>query len=251
MTHRVKGKFELTEAGSELHAIAQSHFRALDNLLRRDSGKTISVRVAGGESVLHGALLPVLPRLRGRFPDITLELFNCRSEETLARLKDGRVDFGLVLDESVDGDLEAHAIGNVRLGVFLPNDQHLKVSRPDAWKLIATMPIAALAESRAVSRVRRYAEERSIEAKTVFLGSSYAQVVDAAASLGCLALVPDFFVTTQKHGRFFALHPGGEFARTMSIAWKPRHLLLHPHGRTVSEELKELISKNLSGQSSP
>ena len=68
LMHRVRGKFELTPSGSELHAIAQSHFRALDNLLRQESGKTIAVRVAGGESVLHGALLPLLPQLRGKIP---------------------------------------------------------------------------------------------------------------------------------------------------------------------------------------
>ncbi|MDD5198388.1 MAG: LysR family transcriptional regulator [Terrimicrobiaceae bacterium] len=246
LVNRRRGKFELTAAGTELHSIAESHFRALDNLLRRETGKTITVRVAGGESVLHGALLPLLPQLKSRLPDITLELFNCRTDETLSRLKDGRVDFGLLMDVVNDGDLETQTIGDVRLGVYIPEGIKIRSVRPDAWKLIQTLPIAALAESRSVDRLRRSAEDRDIEIKAAFLGSSYAQVLDAAKSIGCLALVPDFFVAAQESGKFFTLEPKQEFSRKLSIAWKPRNLLLNSHGTALIQELKQLIAKILS-----
>lgn len=246
LINRRRGEFELTAAGAELHSIAESHFRALDNLLRRESGKAVSVRIAGGESVLHGALLPLLPQLTARLPNVCFELHNCRTEEALARLKDGRVDFGLLMDLVNEGVLETQMIGTVRLGVYIPDGVKLGAAKFSAWKLIQAFPITALAESRSVGRLRAAAEERGIEIKTAFLGSSYAQVVDAAKSMGCLAIVPDFFVALRQGGRFAELEPEKDFTRNLSLAWKPRSISLHSNGDMLIHELKRLIAKSLS-----
>lgn len=246
LIHRKRGRFELTAAGVELHSIAESHFRALDNLLRREADQTIFVRIGGGESVLHGILLPLLPRLQSRLPNITLELFNCRTAETLSRLKDGRIDFGLLLDAVDSADIETQIIGKVRFGVFLPESVKIPTSRVNAWKLLQKLPVASLAGSRSVERLRKIADEKGVDIQTAFLGSSYAQVVEASKLLGCLAMVPDFFVTAQTRGTFFPIEPGEELARNLSIAWAPRNLRLNSHGTMPIQELKQLISEFLS-----
>ena len=245
LINRRRGKFELTTAGAELHLIAGSHFRALDNLLRRESGKAVSVKIAGGESVLHGALLPLLPQLTARLPNVSFELYNCRTEEALARLKDGRVDIGLLMDPVNEGDLKTQMIGKVRLGVYVPEGVKPGAAKGDAWKLIRAFPITALAESRSVGRLRAFAEEKGIEVKTAFLGSSYAQVIDAAKSMRCLAIAPDFFVVLRQGGRFAELEPEKDFSRKLSLAWKPSNISLHSSGDMLIHELKQLIAKSL------
>lgn len=245
LINRKRGKFELTASGTELHSIAESHFRALDNLLLKEAGKPVSVRIAGGESVLHGTLLPLLPQAAARLPNTTFELFNCRTEEALLRLKDGRVDFALLMDLVNEGDIEAQAIGTVRLGVYIPDGVKVPAAKRQPWRLIKEFPITTLAESRSVDRLRLNGDKRGIELKTAFQGSSYAQVVDAAKSIGCIAIVPDFFVASQKSGSFVELEPEQEFSRTLSIAWKPRNISLSSHGPLLIQELRQLISASL------
>ncbi len=243
LMNRVRGKFGLSPAGSELHAIAESHFRALDNLLRRSNGKTTSVRIAGGESVLHGVLLPILPQLKSKFPAVMLELFNCRTEETLARLRDSRADFGLIMDKLADSDLATEVIGHVRLGIFVPTSLHPRPHRIDVWSMIQKHPVAALAGSRAMERLRSSAQERNIDIRPAFLGSSFAQIVEAAKSLNCLAVVPDFFISHEGRSQFLPLKPEEMFSQSLLLAWKPRNLALQAHGNVLRETLAALIAR--------
>jgi len=92
---RLPRQLELTEEGRRLAAVVDEAYQAVGLEVRRLRSGVMSgvIRLRSVPSFLHKWLMPRLPRLQARFPDIELHV---RAEDSSLSLRDG--DFDLALD---------------------------------------------------------------------------------------------------------------------------------------------------------
>jgi DNA-binding transcriptional LysR family regulator len=101
----------------------------LESFIAQNSDRALWVRIGAGATSLHSLIVPNLEALRGLFtnsgPDAVrlcrLHLANLRSRETVTRLLDGRLDFGVVREsalETVKG-LDSASIRSVSYNIVM------------------------------------------------------------------------------------------------------------------------------------
>jgi DNA-binding transcriptional LysR family regulator len=106
--HRRSGELTLTEAGTYLLPRAEHVLRAMreleDGLGRFSGGKSVTVRIAGINSVLRALLPPAMDEMRRRFPDAEFDIQESAPGDTLEMLYGRRVNIGLLAANSIARD---------------------------------------------------------------------------------------------------------------------------------------------------
>lgn len=115
--HRRSGELTLTEAGSFLMPRAEHVLRAMreleDGLSRFSGGNSVTIRIAGLNSVLRVLLPAVVDEMRGRFPDADFDIQESAPGDTLDMLYGRRINIGLLAVSSIARD----AVGFVQVPV--------------------------------------------------------------------------------------------------------------------------------------
>ena len=244
--HRGGGRFELTPAGHELFRIVQLHFKALEDLAGRFAAENIEISIGAGESVLHGLVLPNLAELRRRHPAVTLTLHNLRSEEIADRLLDGRIDLGIMRQESARTPLKSVRLGSVRYCLVTPKKQ-AKAPTKKQWSAIQQYPIALLAGSDVAVAFELEAVKHGAKLDICLRGSSYAQLFEAVNRLKCAAVIPLFAAAPLKGKcEMVSLSIFSTFVRPTALVWNPRQSNLRPTIKTVAETLESLLTSCLT-----
>ncbi len=90
----------LTAEGAVLHAHVREAFNLIDAGIRRlDAMRRLEdgeIRVGSSDTLSQYVLLPVLEDFHRQYPDIRIHVTNGTSAETLALLRSGTIEFGLV-----------------------------------------------------------------------------------------------------------------------------------------------------------
>ncbi len=106
--HRRSGDLVLTEAGNYLLPRAEHVLRAMreleDGLGRFRSGKSVTIQIAGINSVLHALLPPAMDEMRRRFPEADFDIQESAPVDTLDMLYSRRVNIGLLAANSIARD---------------------------------------------------------------------------------------------------------------------------------------------------
>ena len=106
--HRRSGELTLTEAGNYLLLRAEHVLRAMreleDGLSRFSGGNSVTIRIAGLNSVLRALLPPVMDEMRRRFPDADFDIQESAPGDTLDMLYGRRVNVGLLAANSIARD---------------------------------------------------------------------------------------------------------------------------------------------------
>ena len=106
--HRRSGELTLTEAGNYLLPRAEHVLRAMreleDGLGRFSGGKSVTVRIAGINSVLRALLPPAMDEMRRRYPDADFDIQESAPGDTIEMLYGRRVNIGLLAANSIARD---------------------------------------------------------------------------------------------------------------------------------------------------
>lgn len=106
--HRRAGELALTEAGSYLLPRAEHVLRAMreleDGLGRFSAGRSVTVRIAGINSVLRAILPAAIDEMRRRFPETDFDIQESAPGDTLEMLYGRRVTIGLLAANSIARD---------------------------------------------------------------------------------------------------------------------------------------------------
>lgn len=140
-----KPPLRLTPAGRELFALTQRLFAAssvIDEFLREDPEDRPAMARLGSDSPIYAARLA--ERLRGRFPDLPIQVRIGNARETLKALTDAQVDAAVVSDPPGDNHFSYEPLFADRMVVAMPADHPHAKSR--------FFPLADLAQSRLLVR---------------------------------------------------------------------------------------------------
>ncbi len=188
---RRRGVFQLTPAGQNLLDIARGALTGLDDFERHCTGQLTEVHIGAGESVLVWLLTPRLGSLLEAEPKVTFSLHNLQSEEVTRRLRDGRLDFGILRRQDVAAGLEGAALGIVSHALFVPHTALLPGRRESARQLLSRLPLAVLEGNGAIHEIlAAWAAEHRVTLQIRLRCTSLVQVAAAVSRAGLAAVLP-------------------------------------------------------------
>jgi DNA-binding transcriptional LysR family regulator len=117
LTERSGRTLKLTQKGQELAVIARNHLSTLQTFARSVQTVEHEWAIGAGDSVLQWWLIPALGR-SGLAPRWSLQ--NLRTAETVSRVADERLDFGLIRSDAVRESVGAAEIGAIKYAIVVP-----------------------------------------------------------------------------------------------------------------------------------
>lgn len=183
-------RWVLTSVGRELRQLTNEHFGALAELRTRCARESVELRFGAGESFLQWRLLPKLARLLQELSDVRLVLLNRRSEDIVAGLLSGELEFGILPPDKIPASLKSYALPPVEFRFFVPRSLLVgcKTDEPD-WAL--HLPLVLLEGNGAVSdALRAQASRHEHRLNVVLECSSHLQAVELVRQGLAAAVLP-------------------------------------------------------------
>ena len=121
LTEKAGKTIRLTPAGEELARIALGQLQALQNFQRNVKPTARDWKIGAGDNLLQWLLIPALGTMRRPAKAARFTVSNLRTDDTVARVKDQRLDFGLVRSNAVADKHATEEICVVRYAIVVPN----------------------------------------------------------------------------------------------------------------------------------
>lgn len=176
---------EPCEGAAEFYAHAQEILgnvraaeRSMSSLRSLETG---SVGIATSPMMMYGLLGELLAGFHKSHPGIKLELFEVSTDETLVRVRQGKVDFGVASLEAPDPELSARVIYRDRMYAACAPDHPIAVRTTVGWK--------DLAEHEHIGLHRDYNVRRSVDRVSLALGLNLKVKIEASMLTSVLGLV--------------------------------------------------------------
>jgi DNA-binding transcriptional LysR family regulator len=191
LIERRRGVFRLTAAGRGLLEIARTALTRLEDFARRCRAQLTEVHLGAGESALVWLVIPGLRSLLAGEPKLAFTLHNLQSEEITTRLRDGRLDFGVLRRAAVGAGLESVPVGEVEYALFVPRGAFPKGRAASAAQLLSRVPLALLEGSHATGEaVTAWAAQNDVRLDVRLRCTSLVQAATAVEQLGMGAILP-------------------------------------------------------------
>src|SRR5512138_718569 len=98
----------LTAAGEQLAATVREAFTGLREVVARAAAQPVTATLGAGDSMLHGWLIPALPAVAASLVVVALD-----GPDVALRLRDARIDLGVLRATEADGDLRTRPLGSI------------------------------------------------------------------------------------------------------------------------------------------
>ena len=208
--------YECVRRGIEWIGRGEAKFRALLEL------ETGEIRIGASDMTLQFYLLPHLEAFHSRYPNIRVKVTNAPTPDTVAHLRAGRIDFGVVTAPIYDGHLPVYdgqaggdGAGGIRVTpVSQVEDVFVAGARFDSLRdrtvrfgELAQLPIVMLEQNTSTRHyVDLFLKENGVVLSPEFeLATSDLIVKFAARGLGVGCVVRDFALPLLESGELFLL----------------------------------------------
>lgn len=235
-------RLKLTSAGKRFLDFSESVLRGLENLtvdLNEIKGiQKGPLRIAAPFTTLYHLFPEKLKEYLERFPRIELTLLDRPQERVIGLVRDGEVDFGLVLQSIAPRDLSAIRWRRVETVLMVPQGHPLVKVKRITWKHLARYPlILPPSHSKHTSRcmLEEQFQERGLsyrvtmESSNVELSSLY---VEMGLGISLATIVKDLPTLRQRRLQFLPL----------DHYFKPDHIaLIMRKDKVVTSYMKAFI----------
>jgi DNA-binding transcriptional LysR family regulator len=216
----------LTEEGRRLHALAREELLSLQDFKQNCAKERAQLTLAAGDSVIQWLLLPRLPGLLAKLPNVSLRILNLSSAEIASGLGEGTLDIGIVRAGSVSGRIKTALLGSMQFALFIPL-RLLGGKRPAEFTpvVVSGLPFAVLeGEGAFRSELARLAERGKVRLDFQIELSSFPLVAKAVQTGVCAAVLPELARSQFNTAEVAEVHL--DWLRPMSrqivLAWNPR-----------------------------
>lgn len=229
---RGRGPAELTDAGQRLYEIVGHTLNALEEFRLTCAGQPVELVVGAGEGLIQWLLLPRLAGLTAAHPRLAVTFQNLQTDEILARVTDGGVDFGVVTRFDASRAVGSASLGKLEYRLFapaeaLPANPRLKLGS----EVLAQMPLAMLEGSAGIrAALEHEAQERGFRLNVRLRFSSYPQLAQAVQSLGVAAIMPALAAQSLDAARVRAVPLPflSALTRQVSLVWNKKSAEVRP-----------------------
>jgi DNA-binding transcriptional LysR family regulator len=251
LLERRRGVFRLTSAGHELRDLARETLARLGDFERRCSAQPMEIHLGAGEGILVWLLLPRLKAVLGDNSRFVLTLHNLRSEDILTRLREGRLDFGILRRAVVPAALRSATLPPVDYALFVSRATVPKGSPESAAELLSRMPLACLEGNSELNQaLADLAADQGTPIKVRLWCTSLPQVAEAVRHLGLAAVLPVWAGSAFAAGEVLKLDlPILKPLRTpLRLAWSKRREATRPEiARIAPVIVQQLMRDQVTG----
>ena len=229
---RGRGPIELTDAGQRLYESVGHNLRALDEFHATCAGLPIELVIGAGESFIQWLLLPRMEGVSEAHPRLTVTFQNLKTDEILARVLDGSVDFGVVSRCEPHRSLACASLGKLEFALFgpaslLPANPKLKIKST----ILENLPLAVLEGSPSLrDALEREPRRIGIKLNVRLRFSSYPQLAQAVRNLGVAAIIPTLATSSFEGSdvRSVPLPFLASLSRQVSLVWNRKCAEVRP-----------------------
>ncbi|TVY10067.1 LysR family transcriptional regulator [Paenibacillus cremeus] len=194
------------------------------------------VKIGAGDTLSRHYLLPHLERFHHQFPAIKLQVTNRTTRETIALLKEGKIDFGIVHLPIEDKQLIVREGQRIQ-DCFVAGVRYRGIAEhPVSLSKLLEHPIILLEHGSSTRRyIDRYAEQQGhVLHPEIELGSVDLLVQFAQIGLGIACVVKDFITDELERGSLFEIqleppipprHIGLITLKDVPVSAAARHLM--------------------------
>ena len=132
----------VTAAGEQLAVVTRVFLRDLEALRAAGAEGPVPYTLGAGDSLLQWWVVPRISAVAKEVPRSVATLTSLASEDVVARLKDGRLDFGLVRADDLKPGLESRPLRSLEYALYAPRKLLAAAHTDDVAKLLCTLPLA-------------------------------------------------------------------------------------------------------------
>lgn len=248
LIERRRGLFRLTAAGRALLDIARPALTRLGDFQRRCEGEPTEVHLGAGESALVWLVTPRLKPLLDRHPGLAFTLHNLRSEDIAARLRDGRLDFGILRGTAVPAGCLALPANKADYALFVPRTAIPKAQPVTALQLLSRLPVASLEGSSSMSEaLADWAAEQGLRLNVRVQCTSLLQAAAAVEHAGMAALLPVWAESALNPGRTtrVSLPALRTLNAPLRLVWSRRQAAIRPFLAGLAKDLASALAADV------
>jgi DNA-binding transcriptional LysR family regulator len=246
LVERRRGAFRLAAAGRTLLEIARGALTRLEDFERQCAGELTEVHIGAGESALVWLLTPRLGPLLETEPKVAFTLHNLQSGEIVTRLRDGRLDFGILRQTDVGSGLEGLTLGRVSYALLVPATALARGPREPLRQLLNRLPLAVLEGGGAVhDALAAWAAGRGVTLNVRLRCTSLVQAAAAVGPLGVAAVLPTWAAAAFAPGRVAQVRLPflSSLEAPLRLVWSRRQLGVRPFLDGLAREIGQILAR--------
>lgn len=228
LVERRKSGVALTEQGEEIVRRGRTILASVRDLVdyAKHRGGVLSgpLKLGAIPSIAPYLLPAALPRLRQRFPELSLQLRETVTETLLRELGSGELDVILIALPIGEPELETLALFQDKFLLAVPAGRDRKKKRVNASDLLATERLLLLEEGHCLrDQALSFCQQVSPEARESFGASSLATIVQMVAFGHGVTLLPELAVASEVYHRSdirLLRFRSPEPSRAVGLAWR-------------------------------
>ncbi|MFZ4683753.1 MAG: LysR family transcriptional regulator [Terrimicrobiaceae bacterium] len=193
---RVNRRLLPTPLGRDLALMTTAFFASLADLTERDLQRGELIRIAAGESVFSGFIVPRFDRMRDALPNHRCAFHQCSTEDALSRVWTGKTDIAVVRDTANVGKLEITELGRAQYRLAVPR-QLLPGRQKEGLAKLKGLPIALLSGTGELNRrLEEVFQETGAEVRIVAESDTFATLRDLVQTGSVAAILPEWSAKT-------------------------------------------------------
>jgi DNA-binding transcriptional LysR family regulator len=241
LTVRAGKSIRLTPAGEELAQIARYCFQSLLQFRQNARNEPHSFRLGADDSLLQWLVIPAVAALRRPDNPLRLILQSLRTAETISRLQEQRLDFGLVRADAVPPGVKSQRVCTIKYAVVVPERLVPQRGLLTLKMALLDCPHAAPgSDGQMNQRVQELARQLNGQYRPELVCDSLAQCIAAVRTGYYAALVPLQAWSPDSQIRCHVVEDTAleALSRKIVIAWHPRLMEVREH---TAKRLKDQL----------
>lgn len=244
IAHRQGRLMKLTALGLRLAELARAQVVSLADLRAECQATSIGYKIGAGESVLQWVVIPRLKPVKVRKARVAFATYSLSTSETVHQVQEGRIDFGVVRNDSVPKGVKSAKLGWLRFGAVAP--RAIVGLQPLTMKsFFDEVPLAVMeTDGQFSTRLKAVAQTNGAAFKPVLSCQTFTQVLSAVRTGNYGGVLPvsaiaeltlkDFVVPDQPH----AFRP---LWRELVLIWNPRMLNIRDGSSKILDFLQSAL----------
>jgi DNA-binding transcriptional LysR family regulator len=238
-------RIALTDEGRELAELARRQFIEMTDFARRCDGEPLEVTVGAGASVMEWILVPRLPALRLALRSAQLKFIREGSETLAARLRDLRIDVGIIREDAVLSPLKTEPFMAFGYALYVPRSLAGPPRMLRQW--LPRIPMVSPTEGWARDRVDGAIAAAGLRMRIEFEGVSTTLAMRAVREGHYAAILPEIASAEIAGADVLIFRPSflRKIERRLVIAWHPRQVETREVIAQAVEAIKQLRGMKL------
>jgi DNA-binding transcriptional LysR family regulator len=246
LTRRKGRRIEITEEGERLSRLIRGAFTDLADFMADSKNEPRRAVISGGASVIEWMVVPSIARCRNALGNPVMETLSLRSADVVRALDDGKVDFGILREDSIPPSIDRVEIDTLSYKLFVPGKLAPKTNprSGSGWdKLLSEIPQARLlGGGRLRSAVDEAHQALVCRPNIIAEASSLLQMAAMVKSGQCAAILPHTArLAVGENTKAIPLTGFLDYDRCLCVAYKPSAIAQ----RGWDEQTAQQLAKSL------